>query len=215
MEIQKTIHNVNYNFYISFDVKDHQYVIGNIEVNKNVENFRKLENSSEILKSILHKALHENFHARFYIKTSNIDTGEQFIGLFQKIISNGENSIEIPVKLETSNTVINVKLQLLEDFIECTKLEKSPFNHVQNFYTNSSESLAFFEKIVIKADITEDQRLPIVTNYLEDSYKTIEKAINKFLENYDSYNSYQIIETLTCNKFEQQVKFIVMPREAE
>ncbi|ASE61590.1 Uncharacterised protein [Chryseobacterium gleum] len=64
MEIQRTIHNVSHNFHILFDVKDHRNVIGNIEVNKNVENFRRLENSSEILKSILHKALYENFQAR-------------------------------------------------------------------------------------------------------------------------------------------------------
>lgn len=215
MEIQKNINNVNYNFSISFTVNDHQYVNAGIEITNNIDSFRKLENNSEILKSILHKALRENFDAQFYVKLSHTDTGEQFNALFQKIIYNGDDPIEIPVKLETSNATVNVKLQVLEDFTECTKLEKSPFNHAQIFHTNSPESLAFFEKIVIKADITEDQRLPLVSHYLEDGYKTIEKAINQFLANYDSNHSYKPIEVLTCNQFEQQIKFIVMPKEQE
>lgn len=217
MEIQKTINNVDYQFSISFNnTNDNQYIIGNINVTRNTDNFRLLENNSEILRSILHKALQESFQKKFYLKNSNIDTGSEFSGVFQNIYSQNENIIEIPVRLETANAIVNVKLQVLEDFSECTKLESSPFNFGRVFRTNTPEAFDFFEKIVIKGDIDEDQRLPIITYPFENGEKTIETAINIFInEMLDNSNSYNIYETFWCNQFEQQVKYIVMPRREE
>ncbi|RZK13161.1 MAG: hypothetical protein EOO46_00310 [Flavobacterium sp.] len=212
--IREIIRGTNYSFDIEVTDIDNRYLNASVKVVVNDNPFRQLENSQTILRSIIHKYLFEKYEFRHFLKVAYTDTGDELAATFVKLNNYYYNKkIDVIYQLANSES-ITVQIELLEEFQKCVKLQKSPFNSgVVLLESNSIEMLDFFNKIVIRGEIIEEDKLKILSSNLESGFSILNNAIDSFIANqYDNTVELITIESLDCNQFEVQRKYVIMPR---
>ena len=207
------IYNVEgkeFEFNISTENKDFQFLTANINITRNQSEFREIDGSSEILKKILSYYLFENLKKYTVLKTASIETENEFQGVFEfKDILKFPSNFTRNVKLTNSEESVNVNINIEKEFKQC-------LNYIQNRLNDSTvyinPMVEIFDELIFNCFIEENDRLKLTVN--RDSGKSIiRKATDDlFLEKFGESFVADLVAERFCSHFEIQQKFKFYPK---
>jgi hypothetical protein len=204
------IEGEEFEFNIAIENKDFLFVIANINLTLNESAFRKVENSTEILKKILFHFLFEKLKKYTILKTANIETETEFQGVFEiKDILNFQKKMTRTVQLNNSEEQINVIINVEKEFKECINYVQNPINDSEVFISSTKE---IFDELVLSCFIEENEKMKITVS--GNSGETIiRKATDElFLEKFGHSFIADLIGERFCNHYELQQKFKIVPK---
>ncbi len=114
-------------------------------------------------------------------------------------------------KLHFKNDTIKVEVSTHKDFIQCKKGDTSFFKSVKNTI-NPEINIDAREKVVIKCFISNDERKKIINKPLSE-ITICHNVIGEFIKsNWNKGEQLIQMESLHCNKFDKQYKFVIITR---
>ncbi|HFK5538331.1 TPA: hypothetical protein ACGZ96_003494 [Elizabethkingia anophelis] len=201
------INGISYTFHISSE-QNGLFITGYIQLLNNHETFRELENPSLTIKRILYYHIFQKIDKYLIIKTSDIETDEEFKALYEivdiEVIKN--NKFNEIVKLE-NNEELNFELKIFNQFTECENYVSSPFGNTRNlFESNTEQIMDLFRTLVFYVKVNS-------SNHSRTTFTNeIDELIKKFIHNKfgDAFIPLET-ERITCNQNEVQIKYVIMP----
>lgn len=201
------INGISYTFHISTE-QNGLFITGYIQLLNNHKTFRELENPSLTIKRILYYHIFQKIDKYLIIKTSDIETDEEFKALYEivdiEVIKN--NKFNEIVKLENDEE-LNFELTIFNQFTECENYVSSPFGTARNLFESNTQKIMYlFRTLVFYVKVSS-------SNHSRTTFTNeIDELIKKFIHNKFG-DAFIPIETerITCNQNEVQIKYVIMP----
>lgn len=113
------------------------------------------------------------------------------------------------IQHQVGSEIVKVQLTILKEFEECKEDMKSPFKNMKQVLPSGFDPNQY-TTVIVKSEIYPEHRIPVLLSHKISGESVCHEVVNTFMKESYPGRKAENIETIFCNHFELQYKYIII-----